>query len=168
MKNEEFLKKINKKRIDPDNLTSEDITTLIEMNLKGEFGKEIFKDYLKEGNITYKTFFDGLGTFVDTHKSSSNKYLELLEYRMKDLMKQAESAKTDEQKEILDNQIDLILDRLKEEVNENRFHGQKFALVAGAVATVFVGGAIYLVTRNSEVLKKGVEMIAQETVKQIV
>ncbi|MCM3390611.1 hypothetical protein M3649_21235 [Ureibacillus chungkukjangi] len=167
MENEELLKKIKNKGIDPDNLTSDDIETLIEMNIKGEFEKEVFKDYLKENNITYKIFFEGLGTFVDTHKSSSNKYLELLDYRMKDLIKQAENAKTDEQKEKLDKQIDSILDRLKEEVTANRSHGQNFAWMAGGVAIVLAGSAIFLATRNPEVFKKGVEMIAQETVKQI-
>ena len=168
MENEAFFKKIKKKGIDPDNLTSDDIKTLIEMDIKGQFGKEIFRDYLKESNITYKTFFEGLGTFIDAHKSSSNKYLEMLDYRMKDLMKQAENAKTDEQKEKLDKQIESIIERLKEEVNANRLHGQKFAMIAGGVATVLAGGAILLVTRNPEVLKKGAEMLAQETVKQIV
>lgn len=167
MKNEELMKKIRKKGIDPENLTSEDIKTLIEMDIKGQFGKEVFKDYLKESNTAYKTILDGLGSFIDTHVKSSEKYLEVLDYRMKNLMKQSENAKTDEQKEKLDQQIEAILDRLKEEVNENRMQGHKFALIAGSVATVLAGGAVFLVTRNPDVLKKGAEMIAQETVRQI-
>ena len=167
METKELLKKIKKNGINTDNLTSDDVNALIEMNIKGEFGKEVFKEFLKETNTSYKTFLEGLGTFVDTHKSSSNKYLEALDYRMKDLMKQAEIAKTDEQKEALDKKIDSILDDLKEEVNANRLQGIKFAIIAGGIATVLAGSAVFLVTRNPEVLKKGVEMIALETTKQI-
>ncbi|USK60404.1 hypothetical protein [Peribacillus asahii] len=168
MVNEEFLKKIKKKGIDPQNLTSDDIKSLIEMNIKGQFGKEVFRDFLKETNTTYKSFVEGLGKFIDVHKSSSNKYMEALDFRMKDLMKQAENARTPEDKEKFDRKIDDILNRLKEEAEANRSQGQKYAIIAGGVATILAGGAIFLVTRNPEVLKKGAEMIAKETVKQII
>lgn len=167
MTSEKFLEKVKKEGIDTADLTSIDIKTLIEMNLKGQFENEIFRNYLKESNITYKTLIEGLSAFIDTHKPSSNKYLEILDNRINSLMKQAENAKTDEQKERLDYQIDLILDRLKKEVNENRIHSQKLALIAGSMATMIAGGALFLVTRNPEVLKKGTEMIAKETFKQI-
>jgi len=168
MENEEFLKRIKKKGIDPGNLSSDDIKTLIEMSIKGDFGKDIFKEFLKETNTSYKTFIEGLKVFVDTHKSSSNKYIEALDYRMKDLMKQVENAKTEEEKEKIEKKIDTILDRLEKEANENRKQGQKYALIASGVAITLAGSAIFLVTRNPEVVKKGVEMIARETVKQIV
>ncbi|RFB12737.1 hypothetical protein DZB84_18485 [Bacillus sp. HNG] len=168
MENVEFLKKIKKKGIDPENLTSEDIKTLIEMNIKGQFGKEVFKEFLKEANVTYTTFVEGLKNFVNVHKDSSNKYIEALNSRMKDLMEQAKNAKTADEKDRLDKKIDEILDRLKQEADANRSQGQKYALIAGGVATIVAGGAIFLVTRNPEVIKKGAEMIAKETLKQIV
>lgn len=167
MKNEEVLKKIKENGIDPDNLTSDDIKTLIEMNIKGEFGKDIFKELLKESNTSYKTFIEGLGNFINTHKSSSDKYIEALDWRMKNLAKQAENAKTEQEKEQIDKEIDKILDRIEKEADKNRGHGQKFGLIAGGIATVLAGSAIFLVTRNPEVLKKGAEIVAQETIKQI-
>ncbi|WP_175638329.1 hypothetical protein [Metabacillus schmidteae] len=168
MENEVLLKKIQKKGIDPDHLTNDDIKTLIEMNIQGQIEKEILKEFLKESNITYKTFVEGLKTFIDSHKSSSNKYMEALDYRMKGLMKQAENANTPEDKEKVDKEIDIILDRLKEEVDSNRKHTLKVVMVAGGIGTILAGSAIFIATRNPEVLKKGVEMIAKETVKQIV
>ena len=83
------------------------------------------------------------------------------------MRRQAESAETDEQKDKIYQQIDSLLDRIKEEVNANRSYGEKLVLVTGSVALAIAGGAIYLATRNPEVLKKGVETIAQETVKRI-
>jgi len=47
-------------------------------------------------------------------------------------------------------------------------HGRTFATIAGGVALVLGGGAIFLATRNPDIMKKGLEMVAQETVKQIV
>lgn len=167
IENKDTLKKIKKKGIDLSNLQSEDFKTLIEMYIKGQIENENIKDYLKESNVTFKTFFDGLGAFVETHKTSSNKYIETLDDLIKDLRRQAESAETDEQKEKIYQQIDSLLDRIKEEVNANRSYGEKMVMVTGSVALALAGGALYLATRNPEVLKKGVEIIAQETVKKI-
>lgn len=168
METVEFLKKIKKKGVNPENLTSEDIKTLIEMNIKGQFGKEVFKEFLKEANVSYTTFIEGLKNFVDVHKESSNKYIEALNLRIEDLMEQAKNANTADEKEKLDKKIDEILDRLKQEADANRTQGQKYALIAGGVVTILAGGAIFLVTRNPEMIKKGAEMIAKETIKQIV
>lgn len=163
----ETLKKLKKKGIDLNNLQSEDFKTLIDMYIKGQFENENIRDYLKESNVTFKTFFDGIGAFVETHKTSSNKYIETLDDCIKDLRRQAESAETDEQKEKIYNQIKSLLDKIKEEVNANRSYGEKLVLMTGSVALALAGGALYLATRNPEVLKKGVETIAQETVKRI-
>lgn len=168
METVEFLKKIKKKGVNPENITSEDIKTLIEMNIKGQIGKEVLKEFLKEANVSYTTFVEGLKTFVNVHRESSNKYIEALNSRIEDLMEQAKNANTADEKDKLDKKIDEILDRLKQEADANRTQGQKYALIAGGVVTILAGGAIFLVTRNPEMIKKGAEMIAKETIKQIV
>lgn len=168
MANEEFLKQIKKKGINPDDLTSDDIYTLIELSIKGEFGKEVLKEFIKENNISYKTYVEGLGKFSVIHKASSDKYIEILDFRMKDLSKQAENVKTVEEKEKIDINIDGVLDRFEREANANRDQGRRFALIAGGMATILAGSTIFLVTRNPEVFKKGVAMIAGETVNKLI
>lgn len=167
VENKDILKKLRKKGVNINDLQSEDFEKLIEMNIKGQVDNETIRDFLKESNVAFKIFFDGLGTFIDTHKSSSNQYIETINDYIKDLSSQAENAETDEQKEKIYQKIDSLLDRIKEEVNANRSHGEKLAWMAGSVALTLAGGAIYLATRNPDILKKGVETIAQETVKRI-
>lgn len=167
MKNEDVLKKIKRKGINPDNLNSEDIKKLIEMNIKGQIENEVFKEFFQEGNITYKTFIEGLNNFVHAHMSSSNKYSEALEYRMRDLIEQAKNADTDAEKERLERAIDSVLDKLKDEAEANRGQTIKIAMIAAGVGTIITGGAIFVATRNPEILKKGVEIIAKESAKQL-
>ncbi|MFB5088372.1 hypothetical protein PGC35_14395 [Psychrobacillus sp. PGGUH221] len=168
MENKKKLNIIKNAGINQNNLTGEDIIKLIELHLTNKIDKEDLKEFLKESNVTYKTFIEGLGVFVDIHKESSNKYIESLDYRLKDLIKQAENAETEELKEKLDKKIDSILNRLKEEADANRTHFQKTLIVTAGLGASVIGGAIFLATRNPELFKKGVEMIAQESIKRIV
>ncbi|MBW9235160.1 hypothetical protein JQK62_23675 [Leptospira santarosai] len=66
-----------------------------------------------------------------------------MDYRLKDLMKQAENAETEELKEKLDKKIDSILDRLKEEADANRTHFQKTLIVSAGLGVTVIGGHYY-------------------------
>ncbi|MET3697125.1 hypothetical protein SAMN05877753_1054 [Bacillus oleivorans] len=163
-----LFKKINDLGMDNNNLTSEDYYDLLVLHMKGEFGKDVFKEFVKENNTTYKNFIDGLVKLTSVHETASATYLKTLEWLIKDLRKEVENATTLEEKKEIDKKIDAILDRIEKEADKNREHGRTGMLILAGVATLIMGSGIYLFTRNPELLKKGTQMIAQETVKQIV
>lgn len=168
MEKDKFEKKLLKKNIDKDNLTDENLQELIKMNAHGEVDKEVFNTFLKEANITYTTFINSLKEYSNSHMDSSNNYTLALSSRLDNLSEQAKNAKTPEDEEKLDAKIDDILNRLKQEAADNRKHSWRTTALIGGVGITVIGGAVFMATRNPEVFKKGLEMIAKETVKQIV
>lgn len=168
MEREKLVKKIKDLGMNPDNLSIDDMNKLIEMQIKGEFGKDVFKEFVKENNATYKIFVDGLGNFTKIHESASDTYSQTLKWLVEDLRKESEKATTFEEKERIDKKIDDILNRLQKESKDNKEHGLKFAGLASSVAVIGIGTGLFVFTKNPELLKKGAQMIVQESVKQIV
>jgi hypothetical protein len=74
-----LTKILDKNKIDLKNLNSEDVKTLLEQYIKGEFGKEIFSTYLKEANASLQTLITGLNSFIDKTSYSSKKYTDTLD-----------------------------------------------------------------------------------------
>lgn len=167
MEKEQLVEKIIDLGMDPDNLTSDNMNKLIEMQIKGEFGKDVFKEFVKENNTTYKTFIDGLDDITKIHESASDTYSQTLKWLVEDLRKESEKANTIEEKERIDKKIDDILDRLQKESKDNREHGLKFGVLKASVAVVGIGAGLYVSTKNPELLKKGAQMLVQESVKRI-
>jgi hypothetical protein len=167
MEREQLVEKIIDLGMNPNNLTSDNMNKLIEMQIKGEFGKDVFKEFVKENNTTYKTFVDGLGNFTKIHESASDTYSQTLKWLVEDLRKESEKATTIEEKERIDKKIDDILNRLQKESKDNKEHGLKFGALVAGVAVVGLGAGLFVFTKNPELLKKGTQMIAQESVKQI-
>ncbi|WP_062231936.1 hypothetical protein [Fictibacillus sp. FJAT-27399] len=168
MEREQLVEKIIDLGMNPDNLTSDNMNKLIEMQIKGEFGKDVFKEFVKENNTTYKTFVDGLGNITKIHESASDTYSQTLKWLVEDLRKESEKATTFEEKERIDKKIDDILNRLQKESKDNKEHGLKFGRLVAGVAVVGIGAGLFVFTKNPELLKKGTQMIAQKSVKQIV
>jgi len=168
MEREQLVEKIKDLGMNPDNLTIDNMNKLIEMQIKGEFGKDVFKEFVKENNTTYKTFVDGLVNITKIHESASDTYLQTLNWLVQDLRKESEKATTFEERERNDKKIDDILDRLQKESKDNKEHGLKFGRLAAGVAVVGIGAGLFVFSKNPELLKKGTQMIAQEAVKQIV
>ncbi|MEH7254288.1 hypothetical protein V7111_19380 [Neobacillus niacini] len=168
MEREQLVEKIKDLGMNPDNLTSDDMKKLIEMQIKGKFGKDVFKEFVKENNTTYKTFVDGLGNFTKIHESASNTYSQTLRWLVEDLRKESEKATTFEEKERIDKKIDDILNRLQKESKDNKEHGLKFGKLLAGVAIVGLGAVLLVFTKNPALLKKGTQMVAQAFVNQIV
>lgn len=168
MEKEQLVEKIRDLGMDPDNLTSDNMNELIEMQIKGEFGRDVFKEFVKENNTTYKTFVDGLSNFTKIQESASDTYTQTLKWLVEDLRKESEKATTFEEKERIDKKVDDILNRLQKESKDNKEHGLKFGVLVAGVAALGLGTGLFVITKNPELLKKGAQMIAQESVKQIV
>ncbi|KMJ59379.1 hypothetical protein AB685_00355 [Bacillus sp. LL01] len=167
MEREQLIEKIKNLGMNPDNLTSENINKLIEMQIKGEFGKDVLKEFIKENNTTYKTFVDGIVNLTKIHESASDTYSQTLKWLVEDLRKESEKAITSEEKDRVDKRIDEILNRLQKESADNKEHGLKFGKIVAGVAVVGLGTGIFVFTKNPELLKKGTQLIAQEAVKQV-
>ncbi|MFJ7677446.1 hypothetical protein ACIQXQ_05280 [Peribacillus sp. NPDC097198] len=168
MDREQLVEKIKDLGMNPDNLTSDNMNKLIEMQIKGEFGKDVFKDFVKENNTTFKTFVEGLDNITKIHEYSSNTYLRTLRWLVEDLRKEAVKENTTyEEKERINKNIVDILNRLEKESKDNKEHGLKFGTLVAGVAVVGIGAGLWVFTKNPELLKKGTQMIVQNTVKQI-
>lgn len=168
MEKDKFEKKLLKKNIDKDNLTEENLQEIIKMKTHGDIDTEVFSTFLKEANITYTTFINSLKEYSNSHMDSSNNYTSALRSRLDDLTEQAKNIKTPEDEEKLDAKIEDILNRLKQESSDNRQHSWRITTFIGGIGVVVIGGAVLMATKNPDVFKKGMEMIAKETVKQIV
>lgn len=168
MDKDKFAKKLQKKNIDTNNLTEENLQEIIDMRTNGQINNQVFMAFLKEANVTYTTFVNSLDIYLNSHKDSSKDYVSALRSRLDNLMEQVKNAKTPEDEEKIDAKIDKILDRLKQEATDNRQHSLRATAFIGGVGVIVIGGAVFMVTKNPEVFKKGIEMIANETVKQIV
>jgi hypothetical protein len=163
------LKEILKdKGIDINNISAEDIVSIIKMQVKGEFGKEIFKQLMQNSNITYKQYLDSLGKFIDNDKESSKAYQETISWLIKDLRKEAERAETEEAKEKIHAKIESLLDRMEKEVNRKREQGIKYAALAVGALTIVGGLGFYAITKNPALLKKGAEIVAQAAAQQVI
>jgi hypothetical protein len=152
----------------PNNLTSEDYYQLLQMQIKGEFGKDVFKEFVKQNNTTYKTFIDGLDKFSKTHNFTNDTLSRVLEWRIKELTKERNKAKTIEEKKDFDTSIEDVLDRLERLADKNRTHKEKIIGIMAGTAIIVAGSGLYLFTKNPALLKKGAEMIGKETLKNLV
>lgn len=165
-KYEKLIKKMKDLGMDPNNLSSEDYYELLKMHVQGEFGKEVFKDFIKENNVSYNSFIEGLEKLSQIHQASSSTYTETLNWLIKDLRKEIDKGVTPEERKEIDRKIADILDRLERETDKNRAHGIKLTRILGGSLLGVVGVGAYFITKNPELLKKGTEMIAKETIKQ--
>jgi hypothetical protein len=159
---------LKKKGIDINNISAEDIVSIIKMQIKGEFGKDIFKELMHKSNITYKQYLDSLGKFIDNDKEASKAYQETISWLIMDLRKEAESVETDEAKEKIHAKIEALLDRMEKEVNKKREQGIKYAALAAGALTIVGGLGFYAITKNPALLKKGAEMVAQAAAQQVI
>ena len=167
MDSENLIEVLKKKGIDPNNISQEDILTIIDMQIKGEFGKDVFKELMNSSNLTYKQYLELLSKIIESDKDSSKVYEETLSWLVKDLRKEAEKAETDEEKEKIHKKIENLLDRMEQEANKKRDHGMKYALLATGALTIVGGIGVYTVTKNPTLLKKGTEMIGKAAVQQV-
>lgn len=161
----DFIRQLRSMGFDEKNLSSSDLAKLFAMSVKGEFDKEVFKDFLRESNITFTKLMDGLDNFANIHKFSSDEYVLTLKMLITDLKEEAKNATTPEEKEQCFNKVLVLLDRFEKEVDNNREHGKNLALAATGAAVMVAGAAMFLVTRNPEVLKKGTAMIVKHGFK---
>ncbi|WP_377863347.1 hypothetical protein [Bacillus sp. R86525] len=162
----EIIRLLKSKGIDPKNLSSNDIKTLLEMNIKQEFGSKVFKTFLEESNVTFKILIDGLTKLFEQSKFASVQYLNTLDWLIKDIQEQINKAPTLEEKRDGQKRLDKFLNDYVKEVENNRQYGKTLAVVAGGVATVCVGAGIFMVTRNSTVLTKGTKLIAKAALRK--
>ncbi|MEE6452548.1 hypothetical protein RAH41_18455 [Gottfriedia acidiceleris] len=136
MEREQLVGKIIDLGMNPDNLTSDNMNKLIEMQIKGEFGKDVFKEFVKENNTTYKIFVDGLCNITKIHESASDTYSKTLKWLVEDLRKESEKVTTFEGIERIDKKIDDILNRLQKESKDNKEHELKLGALVAGVAVV--------------------------------
>ena len=95
----DFIRQLRSMGFDEKNLSSSDLAKLFAMSIKGEFDKEVFKDFLRESNITFTKLMDGLNNFANTHKFSSDEYVLTLKMLIEDFNEREKNAKTQEEKE---------------------------------------------------------------------
>ncbi|EDZ56991.1 hypothetical protein BCH308197_3674 [Bacillus cereus H3081.97] len=161
----DFIRQLRSLGLDEKNLSSSDLGKLLAMSVKGEFDIEVFKNFLNESNIGLKTLLDGFSNFANLHKFSSDEYILTLKMLIIDFKEQAKNSKTKEERDEYLDRLFILVDKMKEETNANREHGTNFALAAAGVAVAAAGAAVFLVTRNPEVLKKGTTMFVKHALK---
>jgi hypothetical protein len=82
-------------------------------------------------------------------------------------MVQAKQTKTLEDEERIWRRIEGVLDRMKEEAEAGRGTMKTVVTIAAGVGVVVLGDAVAIATKNPELMKKGIEMVAKETVKSV-
>ncbi|MEH7464753.1 hypothetical protein V7166_22710 [Bacillus thuringiensis] len=161
----DFVRQLGSMGFDEKNLSSSDLAKLLALSVKGEFDTKVLKNFLNESNVGLKTMIDGFNNFANVHKSSSDEYISTLKMLIDDFKEQAKNSKTQEERDKYLDRLFILVDKMKEEVNDNREHGKNFALAATGVAVAVASAAVFLVTRNSEVLKKGTTMFVKNALK---
>lgn len=159
MENNKLAKLMRKKKIDINDFDSEDMSTLLGHYLKDGFSTEELTAYLKEANLGYEAFINGLDSFIEKGNYSSKKYTDALQSLVDDLRVRIKEAKTVEEDERIWVNINNLLDRMKEEADRETDLINNLSKIAAGVGVIVIGGAVAIATKNPDLLKKGIEMI---------
>lgn len=134
---------------------------------KGEIDREMMKNYLEEHVHLFDTLVDGVKSFSNSHEKSSHDYIENIGKQIIELQKFLETNRPIDEVIKINREINDLLERLKEETNANRNHAVRFATLAAGVFCVIGGGAVFIANKNPELLKKGIETVAESTTKRL-
>lgn len=159
MENSKLKKIIRKKKIDANNINNEDVSTLVDFYIKDDMATEELTTFMKEANVGYETFLDGLESIFEKGYRSSNKYTDVLQSLVDDLRVQSKEAKTVEEENRIWINIEKILDRMKEEAERGTSLITNLGGIAAGVGLTVIGGAVAIAAKNPELLKKGIDMI---------
>lgn len=152
--------------IDKDNLKDEDVSSLLEYYINDDLDKEELTSYMKGANITFRIFINGIDRFFEKSNYSSQKYTDGLQSLLDVLRERINDGNVPvEEDERIWRNIDKVLDRMKEEAIRQNDLGKDYSLLGLGVGSIAIVGAIALVTKNPEMLKKGIEMIQKKTNK---
>lgn len=143
--------------VEGDNIVNSKLDDFLEDKLRTD---EII-EYIKEANIGYQIFMNGLEYLYEQGNYSSKKYTDVLQSLIDDLRIQIKEATTIEEDERIWTNIHRLLDRMKEEVKRETDSKSKFLWTATTVGALAVGGVVTLVTKNPDFLKKGIETILE-------
>jgi hypothetical protein len=141
----------------PENPSSEDMVKIFEFFSSGrnELNKDVFKEYAKTINPSVNSVIDGLKSFANAHVSKE--YIQSVNIVIEVLKKDYEKAKTEDEKNRIYSRIQEQLDRIMQESDENR-EWLKTLGKYGVGAAVIIGGVgLAIVTRNTELLKRGIQ-----------
>lgn len=162
MENNKLKKIIRKKKIDSTNINNEDVSNIVDSYIKEDIETEELTKYMKEANVGYQTFIDGIDSFFEKGIYSSNVYTNVLQSLLDDLRVQSKEATTLEEEERVWIKIEKILDRMKDEAERGTGLITNLGKMAVGVSTLVIGGAITIATKNPELLRKGIEMIPKK------
>lgn len=148
------------------NFTDEDMSSILEDYVKDDLDKEELTSFMKGANVTYQIFMNGIDRFFEESNYSSKKYTDGLQSLLDGLKEQINDVHiTEEENERIWRNIDKVLDRMKEEAIRQNDLGKEYSFLGLGVAGLAIAGAITVVTKNPEMLKKGIEMIQTKTSK---
>ncbi|MFB5088318.1 hypothetical protein PGC35_14125 [Psychrobacillus sp. PGGUH221] len=143
----------------PENPKVDDMIKIFEILSEGkdEFNKDIFKEYSKTVNPSVQSVIDGMKSFAKEHVSKE--YINSINKVIDQLNKEYEKAKTEEEKDKIYDQIERLLDRIKAEAHEQREWIKTLGKYGLGGAVILGGIGIAIATRNTEVLKKGLQVL---------
>lgn len=159
MENIKLAKIIKKKKINTNSINNEDVSVLVEHYLKDDIETEELTSYMKEANVGYETFINGLDSIFEKGYRSSNKYTDVLQSLIEDLRVQSKESKTVEEEIRIWINIEKILDRMKDESEREVGLITNLGGIAAGVGLSIIGGAVAIAANNPDLLKKGISML---------
>lgn len=161
MSNDKLRKELEKMGINTEKLTDKDIEKILMKFTKGKFSEETLIEFFKESNVSSQTLIDALKNFAKLHEISEEKYFKALYHLIDVYSEELKKAETLEEKRHCDGILRDILEMMREEVEADRNHALRLAMIGGGAAAVSAGIAVFAITRNPKVLLKGARMISK-------
>lgn len=143
----------------PENPNPDDMSKILDIlsESNNEFKKDIFKEYFKTVNPSVQSVIDGIKSLAKEHVSKE--YINSINKVIDQLNKEYEKAETEEEKDNIYYKIEKLLDRIKAETHEQREWLKTLGKYGLGGAVILGGIGIAIATRNTEVLKKGLQVI---------
>lgn len=142
----------------PENPSAEDMQKIFEIFSTGnnDFKKDVFKEYANTINPSVTSVIDGLKNFANAHVSKE--YIQSVNSVIDLLKIDYEKAKTDAEKDKIFTRIQEQLNRIKNEADDHRIWLKDLGKLAVASAVVIGGVGLAIVTRNTDLLKRGIQL----------
>lgn len=153
-----YLKKKGVKN--PEDPSKDDMKKIFEIlsNNDKEFNKDIYKEYSKTVNPSVNAVIDGMKSFASEHVSKE--YILSVNKVIDQLNQDYANAKSEAEKDKIYSRIEKELNRIKQESNDQRGFIKTLLVYALGAAIVIGGVGLAITTKNTELLKKGLQVIS--------
>lgn len=157
---------LNSKGIDnPEKPNSKQMKDIISLYLQNEMTTEQFKLYFQLADPAVKSVMHGLTECITNNKSISQKVIELIQLTISHLNDQIKFAETIEERREIRKEIEKCIIHAREEAKRNSDDTNRLYLIGAGAGIVLIGVGVAVFTKNQEVLKKGMKMVAEGAVK---